>query len=144
MSTIPTTRKPNASPLRATLPSYSSEDMVALFVTMMSHPTTSSQRMFAHSFFLSKKVYSKSSIVKVCLSFHFDRHDWRKIFQCQANKQALSLAVVDETEDAERHFSIDALRQLFDFNKKMCWLAIIPLSHVFTSNVLGTQIQRKA
>ena len=26
MSTIPTTRKPNASPLRATLPSYSSED----------------------------------------------------------------------------------------------------------------------
>ena len=41
-----------------------------------------------------------------------------KIFQRQANKQALSSAVVDEKEDAERHFSIDALRQLFDFNEK--------------------------
>ena len=60
-----------------------------------------------------------------------------KIFQRQANKQALSSAVVDEKEDAERHFSIDALRQLFDFNEKMCWLAIIPLSHVFTSHLLA-------
>ncbi|THU88409.1 DNA repair protein, SNF2 family [Dendrothele bispora CBS 962.96] len=41
-----------------------------------------------------------------------------KIFQRQANKQALSSAVVDEKEDTERHFSIDALRQLFLFNEK--------------------------
>ncbi|KAI0065411.1 DNA repair protein, SNF2 family [Artomyces pyxidatus] len=41
-----------------------------------------------------------------------------KIFQRQASKQALSSAVVDEKEDAERHFSIDALRQLFLFNEK--------------------------
>lgn len=40
-----------------------------------------------------------------------------KIFQRQANKQALSSAVVDEKEDTERHFSIDALRQLFQFNQ---------------------------
>ncbi|KAI0035932.1 DNA repair protein, SNF2 family [Vararia minispora EC-137] len=41
-----------------------------------------------------------------------------KIFQRQANKQALSSAVVDEKEDTERHFSLDALRQLFLFNEK--------------------------
>lgn len=41
-----------------------------------------------------------------------------KIFQRQASKQALSSAVVDEKEDAERHFSIDSLRQLFLFNEK--------------------------
>ena len=41
-----------------------------------------------------------------------------KIFQRQASKQALSSAVVDEKEDAERHFSLDALRQLFLFNEK--------------------------
>ncbi|KAH0583782.1 DNA repair protein rhp54 [Termitomyces sp. 'cryptogamus'] len=41
-----------------------------------------------------------------------------KIFQRQANKQALSSAVVDEKEDAERHFSLDALRQLFNFNER--------------------------
>lgn len=41
-----------------------------------------------------------------------------KIFQRQANKQALSSAVVDEKEDTERHFSLDALRQLFTFNEK--------------------------
>ena len=41
-----------------------------------------------------------------------------KIFQRQANKQALSSAVVDEKEDTERHFSIDALRQLFLFNQE--------------------------
>lgn len=40
-----------------------------------------------------------------------------KIFQRQANKQALSSAVVDEKEDTERHFSVDALRQLFLFNE---------------------------
>ncbi|KAE9404253.1 hypothetical protein BT96DRAFT_955669 [Gymnopus androsaceus JB14] len=40
-----------------------------------------------------------------------------KIFQRQANKQALSLAVVDEKEDTEHHFTLDALRQLFLFNK---------------------------
>ncbi|TFK76279.1 DNA repair protein, SNF2 family [Pluteus cervinus] len=41
-----------------------------------------------------------------------------KIFQRQANKQALSSAVVDEKEDTERHFSVDALRQLFKFNEQ--------------------------
>ena len=40
-----------------------------------------------------------------------------KIFQRQASKQALSSAVVDEKEDTERHFSIDALRQLFQFKE---------------------------
>ena len=40
-----------------------------------------------------------------------------KIFQRQANKQALSSCVVDEKEDTERHFSIDALRKLFLFNE---------------------------
>jgi hypothetical protein len=40
-----------------------------------------------------------------------------KIFQRQANKQALSSAVVDEKEDAERHFSHDDLRQLFLFKE---------------------------
>jgi DNA repair and recombination RAD54-like protein len=40
-----------------------------------------------------------------------------KIFQRQANKQALSSAVVDENENTERHFSLDALRQLFLFNE---------------------------
>ncbi|KAH7919013.1 hypothetical protein BV22DRAFT_1041287 [Leucogyrophana mollusca] len=40
-----------------------------------------------------------------------------KIFQRQANKQALSSAVVDEKEDAERHFSLESLRQLFLFNE---------------------------
>ncbi|KZP19539.1 hypothetical protein FIBSPDRAFT_790728, partial [Athelia psychrophila] len=40
-----------------------------------------------------------------------------KIFQRQANKQALSSAVVDEKEDTERHFSVDALRQLFLFKE---------------------------
>jgi DNA repair and recombination RAD54-like protein len=40
-----------------------------------------------------------------------------KIYQRQASKQALSSAVVDEKEDAERHFSLDALRQLFSLNQ---------------------------
>ena len=39
-----------------------------------------------------------------------------KIFQRQANKQALSSSVVDEKEDVERHFSLDSLRKLFLFN----------------------------
>lgn len=38
-----------------------------------------------------------------------------KIFQRQAQKQALSSCVVDEKEDTERHFSLDALRKLFEF-----------------------------
>ncbi|EJU03425.1 DNA repair protein SNF2 family [Dacryopinax primogenitus] len=38
-----------------------------------------------------------------------------KIFQRQAQKQALSSCVVDEKEDAERHFSADDLRKLFLF-----------------------------
>ncbi|KIY43331.1 hypothetical protein FISHEDRAFT_53250 [Fistulina hepatica ATCC 64428] len=41
-----------------------------------------------------------------------------KIFQRQASKQALSSSVVDEKEDVERHFSVEALRQLFLFNEK--------------------------
>ncbi|KII88390.1 hypothetical protein PLICRDRAFT_161431 [Plicaturopsis crispa FD-325 SS-3] len=41
-----------------------------------------------------------------------------KIFQRQAQKQALSSAVVDEMEDAERHFSVDSLRKLFLFNEQ--------------------------
>ncbi|KAK7020538.1 DNA repair protein rhp54 [Favolaschia claudopus] len=41
-----------------------------------------------------------------------------KIFQRQASKQALSSAVVDEKEDIERHFSVDALRKLFLFNEE--------------------------
>ncbi|KAI0685161.1 DNA repair protein SNF2 family [Cytidiella melzeri] len=40
-----------------------------------------------------------------------------KIFQRQANKQALSSCVVDEKEDTERHFSLDSLRKLFLFNE---------------------------
>ncbi|KIY72032.1 hypothetical protein CYLTODRAFT_434892 [Cylindrobasidium torrendii FP15055 ss-10] len=40
-----------------------------------------------------------------------------KIFQRQASKQALSSAVVDEREDTERHFSLESLRQLFQFNE---------------------------
>lgn len=40
-----------------------------------------------------------------------------KIFQRQANKQALSSSVVDEKEDVERHFSTDALRKLFLFHE---------------------------
>ncbi|KAJ7063395.1 DNA repair protein, SNF2 family [Mycena amicta] len=40
-----------------------------------------------------------------------------KIFQRQASKQALSSAIIDEKEDTERHFSVDALRKLFLFNE---------------------------
>lgn len=40
-----------------------------------------------------------------------------KIFQRQAHKQALSACVVDDNEAAERHFSRDNLRQLFDYKE---------------------------
>ncbi|KIJ44735.1 hypothetical protein M422DRAFT_47147 [Sphaerobolus stellatus SS14] len=40
-----------------------------------------------------------------------------KIFQRQASKQALSSCVVDDKQDAERHFSGDDLRKLFEFKE---------------------------
>ncbi|KAJ3285465.1 DNA-dependent ATPase protein rad54 [Borealophlyctis nickersoniae] len=40
-----------------------------------------------------------------------------KIFQRQAHKQSLSSCVVDAEEDVERHFSLEALRQLFQLNE---------------------------
>jgi DNA repair and recombination RAD54-like protein len=41
-----------------------------------------------------------------------------KIFQRQSHKQSLSAAVVDQGEDVERHFSLDSLRELFQFKPK--------------------------
>jgi DNA repair and recombination RAD54-like protein len=41
-----------------------------------------------------------------------------KIFQRQAHKQSLSSCVVDEEENVERHFSAEALRQLFAYNSE--------------------------
>lgn len=38
-----------------------------------------------------------------------------KIFQRQSHKQSLSSCVVDEVEDVERHFSLDSLRELFQY-----------------------------
>ena len=38
-----------------------------------------------------------------------------KIFQRQSHKQALSSAVVDSAEDVERHFTIESMRELFQF-----------------------------
>ncbi|KAI9729346.1 MAG: DNA-dependent ATPase protein rad54 [Cirrosporium novae-zelandiae] len=38
-----------------------------------------------------------------------------KIFQRQSHKQSLSSCVVDSNEDVERHFSLDSLRELFQF-----------------------------
>lgn len=38
-----------------------------------------------------------------------------KILQRQAHKKALSSCVVDDAEDVERHFSLDELRDLFQF-----------------------------
>ncbi|KAF2147051.1 uncharacterized protein K452DRAFT_240179 [Aplosporella prunicola CBS 121167] len=38
-----------------------------------------------------------------------------KIFQRQSHKSALSSCVVDSAEDVERHFSIDSLRELFQY-----------------------------
>lgn len=40
-----------------------------------------------------------------------------KIYQRQCSKQDLSACVVDAAEDAERHFSLDNLRQLFKFHE---------------------------
>ncbi|OAA64658.1 DNA repair and recombination protein rad54 [Niveomyces insectorum RCEF 264] len=39
-----------------------------------------------------------------------------KIFQRQSHKQSLSTCVVDSAEDVERHFSLDGLKELFQFN----------------------------
>ncbi|KAF2747056.1 putative dsDNA-dependent ATPase Rad54 [Sporormia fimetaria CBS 119925] len=41
-----------------------------------------------------------------------------KIFQRQSHKQSLSSCVVDSAEDVERHFSLDSLRELFQFRDK--------------------------
>ena len=41
-----------------------------------------------------------------------------KIFQRQSHKQALSSCVVDSAEDVERHFTLDSLRELFQFKPK--------------------------
>ncbi|RDA82681.1 hypothetical protein CP532_1956, partial [Ophiocordyceps camponoti-leonardi (nom. inval.)] len=38
-----------------------------------------------------------------------------KIFQRQSHKQSLSSCVVDSVEDVERHFSLDGLRELFQY-----------------------------
>jgi len=38
-----------------------------------------------------------------------------KVFQRQSHKQSLSSCVVDNAEDVERHFSIDSLRELFQY-----------------------------
>ncbi|KAF3490512.1 DNA repair and recombination protein RAD54 [Arthroderma uncinatum] len=38
-----------------------------------------------------------------------------KIFQRQSHKQSLSSCVVDSAQDVERHFSLDSLRELFQF-----------------------------
>ncbi|RMJ27701.1 hypothetical protein PHISP_01415 [Aspergillus sp. HF37] len=38
-----------------------------------------------------------------------------KIFQRQSHKQLLSSCVVDSAEDVERHFSVESLRELFQF-----------------------------
>ncbi|KAI8907183.1 P-loop containing nucleoside triphosphate hydrolase protein, partial [Gorgonomyces haynaldii] len=40
-----------------------------------------------------------------------------KIFQRQAHKQSLSSCVVDEEQDVERHFSLDSLKKLFEYNE---------------------------
>ena len=36
----------------------------------------------------------------------------------QAHKQSLSSCVVDEEQDVERHFSLDNLKQLFQYNEE--------------------------
>lgn len=38
-----------------------------------------------------------------------------KIFQRQSHKQSLSTCVVDSAEDVERHFSLESLRELFQY-----------------------------
>ncbi|KAF2267396.1 hypothetical protein CC78DRAFT_76517 [Lojkania enalia] len=40
-----------------------------------------------------------------------------KIFQRQSHKQSLSSCVVDASEDVERHFSLDSLRELFQYRE---------------------------
>lgn len=40
-----------------------------------------------------------------------------KIFQRQSHKQSLSSCVVDSAEDVERHFTLDSLRELFQFKR---------------------------
>ncbi|KAE8449989.1 DNA repair protein rhp54 [Mollisiaceae sp. DMI_Dod_QoI] len=41
-----------------------------------------------------------------------------KIFQRQSHKQSLSSCVVDSAEDVERHFTLDSLRELFQYRGK--------------------------
>lgn len=41
-----------------------------------------------------------------------------KIFQRQSHKQSLSSCVVDAAQDVERHFTIDSLRELFQYHGK--------------------------
>ncbi|KAF2232343.1 putative dsDNA-dependent ATPase Rad54 [Viridothelium virens] len=41
-----------------------------------------------------------------------------KIFQRQSHKQSLSSCVVDSAEDVERHFTLDSLRELFQYNDR--------------------------
>ncbi|KAI9658667.1 MAG: DNA-dependent ATPase protein rad54 [Bathelium mastoideum] len=41
-----------------------------------------------------------------------------KIFQRQSHKQSLSSCVVDSAEDVERHFTLDSLRELFQYNNR--------------------------
>ncbi|RDW73798.1 hypothetical protein BP5796_07240 [Coleophoma crateriformis] len=41
-----------------------------------------------------------------------------KIFQRQSHKQSLSSCVVDSAEDVERHFTLDSLRELFQYQEK--------------------------
>lgn len=41
-----------------------------------------------------------------------------KIFQRQSHKQSLSSCVVDSVEDVERHFTLDSLRELFQYHGK--------------------------
>ncbi|EGF78881.1 hypothetical protein BATDEDRAFT_12619, partial [Batrachochytrium dendrobatidis JAM81] len=55
---------------------------------------------------------------KVCFIYRFIATGTieEKIFQRQAHKQSLSSCVVDEEQDVERHFSLEALRQLFQYN----------------------------
>ena len=40
-----------------------------------------------------------------------------KIFQRQSHKQSLSSCLVDSAEDVERHFSLDSLRELFQYQR---------------------------
>lgn len=55
---------------------------------------------------------------KVCFLYRFITTGSieEKIFQRQAHKQSLSSCVVDEGVDVERHFSLDSLKQLFQYN----------------------------